>query len=33
MEAIIVEVEEYNFEPIVSVEKSLEYLQNAEFVQ
>lgn len=33
LEAIIVEVEEYNYEPIVSVEKSLEYLQNAEFVQ
>jgi sugar phosphate isomerase/epimerase len=29
----IVEVEEYNFEPLVSVEKSLEYLNNAEFVQ
>jgi sugar phosphate isomerase/epimerase len=28
----IVEVEEYNFEPIVSVEKSLEFLKNAEYV-
>lgn len=28
----IVEVEEYNFEPIVSVEKSLEFLNNAEYV-
>lgn len=33
LEAIIVEVEEYNYEPIVSVEKSLEYLQNANFVE
>ncbi|MFW5760426.1 MAG: sugar phosphate isomerase/epimerase family protein [Cyclobacteriaceae bacterium] len=33
LEAIIVEVEKYNHEPIVSVEKSLEYLQNADFVQ
>lgn len=30
---LIVEVEKYNFEPIVSVEKSLEYLQNADFVK
>ncbi len=29
---IVVEVEEYNFDPLVSVQKSLEYLQNAEFV-
>lgn len=29
----IVEVEEYNFTPIESVQKSLEYLQNAEFVK
>lgn len=29
----IVEVEEYNFTPIESVRKSLEYLQNAEFVK
>lgn len=29
----IVEVEEYNFEPIVSVEKSLEFLNNADYVQ
>ncbi|MFW5832036.1 MAG: sugar phosphate isomerase/epimerase family protein [Prolixibacteraceae bacterium] len=28
----IVEVEKYNFEPIVSVEKSLEFLQEAEYV-
>ncbi|MFW5774115.1 MAG: sugar phosphate isomerase/epimerase family protein [Tangfeifania sp.] len=28
----IVEVEKYNFEPIVSVEKSLEFLQQAEYV-
>lgn len=33
LEAIIVEVEEYNYEPIVSVEKSLEYLQTADFVE
>lgn len=30
---IIVEVEEYNFTPIESVQKSLEFLQNAEFVK
>ncbi|WP_462318454.1 sugar phosphate isomerase/epimerase family protein [Marinilabilia sp.] len=30
---LIVEVEKYNFDPIVSVEKSLEYLQNADFVK
>jgi sugar phosphate isomerase/epimerase len=29
----IVEVEEYNFEPIVSVEKSLEFLNEAEYVK
>jgi len=29
----IVEVEEYNFTPIESVQKSLEFLQNAEFVK
>jgi sugar phosphate isomerase/epimerase len=28
----IVEVEKYNFEPIVSVEKSLDFLQQAEYV-
>lgn len=33
MEKIIVEVERYDFEPLVSVEKSLEYLQNAPFVE
>jgi sugar phosphate isomerase/epimerase len=33
MKHIIVEVERYNYEPLVSVEKSLEYLQNAEFVK
>jgi len=33
MKKIIVEVEEYNFTPIESVQKSLEYLQNAEFVK
>jgi sugar phosphate isomerase/epimerase len=30
---IVVEVEEYNFTPIESVQKSLEFLQNAEFVK
>jgi sugar phosphate isomerase/epimerase len=29
----IVEVEEYNFEPVVSVEKSLEFLNSADYVQ
>ena len=29
----IVEVEEYNYEPIVSVEKSLEFLNEAEYVE
>ncbi|VAW20196.1 Sugar or sugar phosphate isomerase/epimerase/dehydrotase [hydrothermal vent metagenome] len=29
----IVEVEKYNFEPLVSCEKSLEYLNNADFVK
>ena len=29
----IVEVEEYNFEPIVSVEKSLDFLQEADYVE
>lgn len=33
MEKIIVEVEQYNFDPLVSVEKSYEYLNNAEFVE
>lgn len=33
LDYIVVEVERYNFDPIVSVEKSLEYLQNAEFVE
>jgi len=33
MKKIIVEVEEYNFTPIESVQKSLEFLQNAEFVK
>ncbi len=33
MEEIIVEVEQYNFDPLVSVEKSYEYLNNAEFVE
>jgi len=30
---IIVEVEEYNFPPIESVQKSLEFLQSAEYVK
>ncbi len=29
----IVEVEEYNYDPIVSVEKSFEFLQNADYVK
>ncbi len=33
MKKYIVEVEEYNFTPIESVQKSLEFLQNAEFVK
>lgn len=33
MKEIIVEVEQYNFDPLVSVEKSYEYLNNAEFVK
>jgi len=33
MKYYIVEVEEYNFEPIVSVEKSYEYLVNAPFAK
>jgi len=33
MKYYIVEVEEYNFEPIVSVEKSYEYLVNAPFTK
>lgn len=33
MQKIIVEVERYNFEPIVSVQKSLEFLMNAEYVK
>jgi sugar phosphate isomerase/epimerase len=33
MKKIVVEVEEYNFTPIESVQKSLEFLQNAEFVK
>lgn len=32
MKKFIVEVEEYNFTPIESVQKSLEFLQNAEYV-
>ncbi|PWE01141.1 sugar phosphate isomerase/epimerase family protein [Marinilabilia rubra] len=30
---LIVEVEKYNFDPLESVEKSLQYLQNADFVE
>ena len=33
MKYYIVEVEEYNFEPLVSVEKSYEYLVNAPFIK
>lgn len=33
MKKYIVEVEEYNFTPIESVQKSLEFLQNAEYVK
>lgn len=33
MKKIVVEVEEYNFSPIESVQKSLEFLQNAEYVK
>ncbi len=33
MKKIIVEVEQYNFDPLVSVEKSYEYLNNAEYVK
>ncbi len=33
MKKYIVEVEEYNFPPIESVQKSLEFLQNAEYVK
>jgi len=33
MKYYIVEVEEYNFEPLVSVEKSYEYLVNAQFAK
>lgn len=33
MKKYIVEVEEYNFTPVESVQKSLEFLQNAEFVK
>lgn len=33
MKKIIVEVEEYNFTPVESVQKSLEFLQNAEYVK
>ena len=29
----IIEVERYNYDPLVSVQKSLEYLQNADFVK
>lgn len=32
MEKIIVEVEEYNFEPLVSIQKSLDYLINQDYV-
>jgi sugar phosphate isomerase/epimerase len=33
MKKYIVEVEEYNFTPIESVQKSLEFLQAAEYVK
>lgn len=33
MQHIIVEVEKYDYEPLVSIQKSLEYLQNADFVK
>lgn len=33
MEYLVVEVENYNYEPLESVRKSLEYLRNAEFVK
>jgi len=33
MKKIVVEVEEYNMKPIESVQKSLEFLQNAEYVK
>ncbi len=33
MKHLIVEVEKYNFEPIVSVEKSLQFLLDADYVQ
>ncbi len=33
MQHIIVEVENYDYEPLVSIQKSLEYLQNADFVK
>lgn len=33
MKKFIVEVEEYNFTPIESIQKSLEFLQNAEYVK
>lgn len=33
MKHIIVEVEKYNFEPIVSVEKSYQYLMEAEYIK
>jgi sugar phosphate isomerase/epimerase len=33
MEHFIVEVERYNFEPMVSIQRSLEYLQNADYIK
>ena len=33
MKYIVVEVEEYNFDPLVSVEKSLDFLNNASYVK
>lgn len=33
MKKFIVEVEEYNYTPLESIQKSLEYLQNADFVK
>ncbi|WP_234406848.1 sugar phosphate isomerase/epimerase family protein [Prolixibacter bellariivorans] len=33
MKYIVVEVEEYNFDPLVSVEKSLDFLNNAPYVK
>jgi hypothetical protein len=33
MKNYVVEVERYDFEPIVSVQKSFEFLNNAEYVK